>query len=478
MTTANKNESLNHLLSPALFAEWASKGKWKLARHLHLLSKELRAVCTGQNRRLIVQMPPRHGKSELTSKYFPAWYLGVNPTRKVILSSSTSNLATNFSGQCRDVLLEHGKSFGVNVRRDKHSASEWKLKQGAECRSVGVGGAVFGFGAHLAIIDDYCGSIESALSQAERDSTHRWFHGTIRNRLEDEKTGAIVIVATRYHTNDLVGRLLKEQSLGGDQWRVLNLCALAGDNDPLGRKPGEALWPERWGRVHLERERQSLAASGYPWMFDALYQGEPPSVLDSEFPTSYFSDDIWFDLWPAHKEVVSRAVYVDPSMGKTNKSDYSAIIAVAKDIHGTYWIDADIQRRPVTQIAADAVDWFADFQAEALGCETNAFQELVGDHLKEEARRRAIDCLFVGFNNSIDKRVRIRRLTSPLAESRIRFKRGSPGVALLLEQLRGFPSHKHDDGPDALEGGIRLVNHTLNGTIHQASEGVPQYVGS
>jgi predicted phage terminase large subunit-like protein len=283
-----------------------------------------------------------------------------------------------------------------------------------------------------------------------------------------------VIVATRYHKDDLVGRLLREQTRGGDQWKVISFPAFAELNDPLGRNEGEALWPEKWSAEYLEREQNSIAISGYPWIFEALYQQQPPDIIDTEFPSEYFGDHIWFDEsdYPRPQDITNRVIYVDPSMGKSDKSDYSAIIMIAVDIGGKFWIDADIQRRPASRIVEDAIGWHSRFRPEALGCETNAFQELLGPMLQAEAIRQGEDVFYVGASNAIDKKVRIRRLTPHLAYGDLRFKRNSPGVNLLLEQLRGFPSHKHDDGPDALAGAVKLAKDIMSGEvfIHDSNE--------
>lgn len=430
-------------------------------------------MARGKCRRLIVEMPPRHGKSELCAKYFTAWYRGTFPERKVCLASATHPLASKWSAEARDLLGEHGRGlFGVNLREDKQAAGEWALEEGGETRAVGVGGSLFGFGFHVAVIDDYFGSIEQALSQAERDRCHRWFHGTIRNRLEDEATGAIAILATRYHKDDLVGRLLKEQEHGGDQWRVIRLPALAELNDPLGREVGEALWPEKWSQGYLEREQRSLSQGGYPWMWEALYQQTPPEIIDSEWPTEYFDDHIWFDDWNEAGDVACNVIAIDPSLGKSVKSDYSAIVMLAKDLEGTYWVDADLRRRPSSVIVRDALDHHRAFKPVALGCETNQFQELLRGQFEEKAETDGQHIWFCGINNHLPKRVRIRSLTPLLAKQKLRFKRHSPGVSLLLEQLKGFPSHKYDDGPDALEMAIRLCESILQGTV---ASGEPQY---
>lgn len=466
------------IATPALFARSASRGRWLMGRHHAALDRELVEVAAGRCKRLIVQMPPRHGKSELSSKYFPAWYASTFPKRKVILGSATEKLATNFSSQARDLVDEFGNWFGTELSKDKRSAAAWKTEQGGEVRSVGVGGSIFGFGAHLIIIDDYCGSIDQALSLAERDACHRWFQGSIRNRLEDEQSGAIVIVATRYHKDDLVGRLLKEQREGGDQWKLVRFTAIADHDDgkdSLGRLPGESLWPQKWSSQFLEREKSSLAISGYPWMWEALYQQEPPDIINTEFPSEYFADHIWFDDWPSPKDTVCKVIAIDPSLGKTDKSDYSAIILMALDIHGNYFIDADLQRRPSSKLVIDAIQHHIQFGPVAFGCEANGFQELLAGQFMAEARKQSVDPWFCSINNHLSKQVRVRSLTPLLHHQRFKFRRNSPGVNLLLEQFRGFPVHKHDDGPDGLEMAKRLMDQVIAGAIIDQPEETTVY---
>jgi predicted phage terminase large subunit-like protein len=437
-----------------------------MARHHALMDRKLVDVAKGRIKRLIIQMPPRHGKSELCAKYFTAWYRGMFPERKALITSATQPLAAKWSGEARDLLGQYGaSSFGVTLRQDKAAASEWCLNEGGETRAAGVGGSIFGFGFHVGIIDDYFGTIEQALSETERNKVHQWFHGTMKNRQEDEGLSAIVIIATRYHKDDLVGRLLKEQAAGGEKWDVVRLPALAEENDPLGRQPGEALWPEKWSREYLEGERLSLARSGYPWMFEALYQQNPPDIIDSEWPSHYFDDGIWFDELPPMDRTACRVIAIDPSLGKSDTSDYSAIIEATRDHDGIYWIDADIRRRPATEIAVDAVAAHRRLKPDAIGCESVQFQELVGTLILHEAEKVSEEMNVCGIPADGEKKVRIRRLSPLLAGGKLKFRRNSPGTALLVEQIKGFPSHKYKDGPDALEMAVRLARHVLEGGL-------------
>lgn len=420
---------------------------------MEILDRELTAIETGANNRLIVQMPPRHGKSMLTSCYFPAHYLGVHPQRTMILTSATDDLACDFSGMARDLLAEHGHLFGVTMRQDRASVKRWDLQQGGGLRAGGVGsGSLMGRGADVLIIDDYFPNVETALSETQRTKLYQWYLSTSGTRLSP--SGAIVIVATRWHGKDLIGMVLKNAEQTGEEWRVINFPALGDD--------GAALWPEQWPAEKMEAKRHELYASGYPWLWEALYQQSPPDVLDAEWPSEYF-DDIWTDHWPADKHLTVAAL--DPSLGKTDKSDYSAFVAVAKGYDGVYYVDANIGRRPSSRIVAEGIEWMRQFRPDAFGCETNQFQELLRTMFEAAIERTGLTMHGVfGLNNTMNKLTRIRLLTPLLAQGRIKIRRGSSGTALLVEQLKGFPSHKFDDGPDALEMAVRLCEELLRGS--------------
>jgi len=425
-----------------------------MARHLAILDRELTGIETGQIKRLIVEMPPRHGKSMLTSCYFPAHYLGMHHGRNVILTSATDELAMDFSALSRDLVAEHGWMFGCKLRSDRASMQRWQLEQGGGLRAAGVGGGIMGRGADLLIIDDYFKSHEPALSETQRNKLYQWYLSTSGTRLSPE--GAIVIIATRWHHKDLIGQVLKNAEETGEEWRVLSFPALAGD--------GAALWPEQWPANAMETKRREFYSSGYPWMWEALYQQHPPEVLDAEWPPEYF-DCIWCDRWPEKQERHLIAVALDPSLGHTEKSDYSAFVAVAKGLNGVYYVDANIDRRPSRQIVDHGVDWMCHINPDFFGCEINAFQELLAPMFEAALpRARVPDHQVYRIHNHLPKVTRIRSLTGLLAAGRIRIRKGSPGASLLLEQLKGFPSHKYDDGPDALEMAIRMCEELLQGT--------------
>lgn len=197
-------------------------------------------------------------------------------------------------------------------------------------------------------------------------------------------------------------------------------------------------------------------------------------VQGAEFSGAYFLDSIWFDDWPT--TLMHKAVALDPSKGKSEKSDYSAFVMLGMGYDGKLYVDADIQRRDVWRIADDGIDLFQRWGPQAFGVEVNQFQEVLAGVMAERARTRGIMLPLVPITNTENKRTRIRATLTPfLARGDFKFKRGSRGARLLVEQLRGFPLGQHDDGPDALEMGVRLVrglveSATMAGMDHYNQE--------
>lgn len=224
---------------------------------------------------MVVQAPPRHGKSYTTSIFTPSWYLGLYPRRRVMLTSNEASLARDFGQASRDLLSDVGPDlYGVSVRQDSRSSSDWRTTAGGGMLTAGVGGAITGKGGDLLIIDDPFKNAEQASSLVIREKVWHWWLSTARTRLHPG--GFVILVLTRWHDDDLAGRLLKaaREDPDVDQWHELRLPALAEADDPLGRKPGEPLWPARYDAATLEKTRKS--SGPYWWCTPA----ETPIVMD------------------------------------------------------------------------------------------------------------------------------------------------------------------------------------------------------
>lgn len=218
------------------------------------------------------------------------------------------------------------------------------------------------------------------------------------------------------------------------------------------------LWPEEEDLYTL----MCIRAESGPAAYEREKQNSPVNPDLCEWPESYFDETIWFDEWPPMR---LKTLALDPSKGGDSRhGDYSAIVALGVDKDGLLYVEADLARRPTPQIVADAVEWHRRFEPDVFGVETNQFQELLAAEFEAEFRRQGMLAVRPWpIENTANKQVRIRRLGPHLAARRLRFRHGSPGTALLVEQLAEFPVGDHDDGPDALEMALRLAALAIQG---------------
>jgi predicted phage terminase large subunit-like protein len=303
-----------------------------------------------------------------------------------------------------------------------------------------------------------------AIFATVRQNHWDWYQSVARTRLEPG--AAIVLIMTRWSEDDLAGRLLKQQEEGGEPWEVLRMPAIyeGGDPDPIGRKVGEALWPERWPLAALEKTRATLE----PYWWLALYQQVPGPEGATEWPASYFNwPGFWFSHWPDDDDLMCKVLALDPSKGKDAKEgDYRAWIKLARDREKKLYVEADLRRdRSAEAMAREAVDYVADWHPDRLALEANGFQELLWPLFKHESRARQVPLPIDAKSllvNTVSKEARIRRLGPYLFQRQMRFKWDSAGTRLLVEQLRQFPVGDHDDGPDALEQALRLMIGLVN----------------
>ena len=266
-------------LTPATLAVKITDGKWIPAPHLLYLSTAVTTAIMKGGQFIIVTMPPRHGKSEFLSVNVPIWFLEHFPTQRIILTSYGADLATEFALKVRDTFqnpdLEH--LLNTRLRRDKMQLANFKTTEGGGMISIGIGGAITGKGADLLLVDDYVKNAEEALSESQKKKAWEWLLSTALTRVEPG--GSVIMLATRWDTKDLIGMVLRKfdelQEAGFEPPTIINLPALARPNDPLGRKEGEALWPERYDEKALRRLKALLGT--YWW--EGLYQQDPPSSM-------------------------------------------------------------------------------------------------------------------------------------------------------------------------------------------------------
>ncbi len=244
------------------------------------IASKLHEVETGKCKRLIISCPPRVGKSREVAIEFPTHYLGAHPAHEIAVASYAAGLAVEHSKAARMRIDEdevYHAIFDTRLREGDNRQDQWRTQQGGAYRAVGIGGGLTGKGFHLGIIDDYHKDYQEAHSQAQRDKVWNWFWSVFYTRRMDDDA-AIIVFATRWHPDDLIGRLTdpkrKTELLASgidEEWDVLNIPALAELNDPLGREVGEAIFPERFSREGFEVTKASMGS----YLWSALYQGSP-----------------------------------------------------------------------------------------------------------------------------------------------------------------------------------------------------------
>jgi len=338
------NKILNDLwrLSPARMAEHFDGGDFKRYHHIDYLDRILAPAIARGNARLIISMPPRSGKSLLTSFYTPAWFLSLYPKRNVILASYEANFAASWGRRVRNFIEENSDQLGIRLASDSTASDRFHLLEGGSMVTAGAGGSITGRGASLAIIDDPIKNAEEANSQTQRDKMQEWFSSVMLTRLEPG--ASMIVMMTRWHQDDLIGRLLREQT----GWTEVRLAALAEENDPLGRPVGAALCPERYDELTLADTRIRVGSR----IWDSLYQQRPTSDEGNIIKRDWFK---FYQFLPAKFDQVIMSA--DLTFKDTKNSDYVVIQIWGKLGANKYLIDQVRARMdfPTTIAAIEAL---------------------------------------------------------------------------------------------------------------------------
>lgn len=413
---------------------------YERSRHADLLIRHLEAVERGDVRRLAVFMPPRHSKTYHVSERFPAWLLGREPTAQVILASYGAELAERNSRVVRNLLRDERWPFrGVRVAEDSAAVNRWSTNHGGIVVAAGVGGAMTGFGAHVLIVDDPVKGRLEADSEVTRETTWNWYTEVARTRLMPG--GRIVACQTRWHEDDLAGRILN--SSGAADWTVLDLPALAPADqpDPLGRRPGEPLWPEWYDGDALDEIRRDLTSEQGSRAWHALYQQRPTADEGGLFKRAWFAQR--YDAAPERMHVV---LAVDAAYKTGVANDYSAIVAAGTDRLDHYVLDVRRERLEYPELRRAIVDAAAQWRPTCVLIEDTA----AGQSAIQELRRMPGLPPIVPMKVTASKQARATAV-APLAEAgKVKLPSGKNWTGALLDELAAFPAGRHDDQVDAL----------------------------
>ncbi len=429
------------------------RGQWQTAKHLKYLISKLEAfvedVENGKSPRLIITMPPRHGKSEVTTKKFPAWVLGNHVDWEIIIASYSADLAEKFSRICRDTFESHEKVFDVKLSRNSSSVKEWGIDgYRGVLAATGVGGSATGKGAHIAIIDDPFKNREEANSHLKRERVWDWYKSTIRTRLAPG--GGMIVIQTRWHDEDLAGKLMKAmKEEDGEEFELINLPAVAEVGDTLGRKVGEVLWPERFALDELMKIKKAIGR--LEWA--SLYQQKPTIDGGSIMRRKDFR---YFQMNDQYLEIIEeekvRKIFVSDCMifqtidtaqktGKVNDDTAIATWLVDKQAN-LYLLDMFLEKIEVPdqwqKIKELRIRWNATFQA----CEDKSS----GIGLIQQSKRDGLPLKVLKADT--DKVTRSIPFSIMLESKKIFFNSRMTNLDKVEEQLLKFPNATNDDATD------------------------------
>lgn len=439
-----------------------------------LIAAALDSVIAGECSRLMIFAPPQHGKSELTSVRLPAYWLGRRPDDPVIVTSYGADLAESKSRQARDIVQsdEYKALFGdlapvdapVTLRADSRAVARWQLAHHrGGLLAVGVGGPVTGHGAALGIIDDPFENWEQAQSATHRNRVWDWYRGTFRTRIWQR--GAVVLIMTRWHENDLAGRLLADQP---GEWQVLRLPALAetqeerdfyhrkmglavGVPDPLARAPGEALAPSRYDAPALTRIKRDVGSL----VWGAEYQGAPTAAEGTMIKRE------WLKIIPtAPKDVIARVRYWDKAGSTAASAKYTAGVRLALGADGLISIEHVIRgkwstgdRRQVMKQTAQA-----DGPQVLIGIEQEPGSSGL-DSVRDEQRLLLGYAVFAD-RPSGDKDTRMQPFVAQVEGGNVRLVAGAWNQEY-IDEMCALPNGAYRDQADATSGALNRLREYM-----------------
>ena len=409
-------------------------------RHHKLMADKFERIANGELRRVIINMPPRHTKSEFASFLLPSWFLGRFPQKKVIQTSHTAELAVGFGRKVRnlvgaDVYKEVFPNVGLQA--DSKAAGRWSTNHGGEYFAIGVGGAVTGKGADLLIIDDPHSEQEAKLAMTDPgifDSVYEWYTSGPRQRLQPG--GSIVIVMTRWSTKDLTGRILKSsiEDEKVNEWEIIELPALLPSGNPL--------WPEFWPIEELEALKAELPVSKW----NAQYQQKPTSEEGAIIKREWWK--IWEGDRPPSCEFIIQSW--DTAFTKSNRSDFSACTTwgvfhpdEGPDAH-VILLDAFKERLEFPDLKRKAFEMWKDWEPDAFVVEAKA----AGAPLIYELRQMGIPVQEFTPSRGNDKVVRVNAVSDLFSSGKVWAPR-KRWAEEVMEEIAGFPYSDNDDLTDS-----------------------------
>ena len=409
--------------------------------HHKIFGDKLERVARGELKRLIVNMPPRHTKSEFASYLFPAWVMGQKPHTKIIQATHTAELAVGFGRKVKNLLdseIYRDVFPDIQLARDAKASGRWSTDMGGEYYAVGVGGALAGRGADLCIIDDPV-SEQDALSPAALDNIYEWYTSGPRQRLQPG--GAIIIVMTRWSIRDLTAKVLQKQAEGGaDQWEVVEFPAIFPDTDNV-------LWPEFWSRDELEGVKASIPVSKWNAQYLQNPTAEEGAIIKRE----------WWNVWEADDPPPCEYIIqsYDTAFTKSERADYSAITTWGifypdeGEEPAIILLDAEKGRWEFPELKDAALRLYNEYDPDMVLIE----QKASGTPLTHEMRQMGIPVSAFTPGRGADKFSRM-NACAPVFESGMVWSPESRWAEEVIEECASFPNGEHDDLADSMTQAI------------------------
>ena len=409
--------------------------------HHKIFGDKLERVARGELKRLIVNMPPRHTKSEFASYLFPAWVMGQKPQTKIIQATHTAELAVGFGRKVKNLLdsdIYRDVFPDIQLARDAKASGRWSTDMGGEYYAVGVGGALAGRGADLCIIDDPV-SEQDALSPAALDNIYEWYTSGPRQRLQPG--GAIIIVMTRWSIRDLTAKVLQKQAEGGaDQWEVVEFPAIFPETDNV-------LWPEFWSRDELDGVRASIPVAKWNAQYLQNPTAEEGAIIKRE----------WWNVWDHDDPPVVDYIIqsYDTAFTKSERADYSAITTWGVfhpdegDEAAIILLDAEKGRWEFPELKDAAMRLYEEFEPDMVLIE----QKASGTPLTQDLRKMGIPVSGFTPGRGADKFSRM-NACSPVFESGMVYAPDTRWAEEVIEECASFPNGEHDDLADSMTQAI------------------------
>lgn len=415
-------------------------------RHHRAIAAAYEKVEAGEWLNLIIEMPPRHGKSELASKRGVPWFVGKDPFRQVIWATYNDDFAGDNGRAMREIIRSpEYQAIFPNAQLKKGSQAQDRLEftAGGAIFPVGRGSAITGRGADMAVIDDPIKGREEAESAAIRKRLWDWFNDDIYTRLLDDG-GRVIIIMTRWHEDDLVGRLTDPTNSHYNEeearkWRILSLPALARENDPLGRQEGEALWPERFPAPHL-----NAIKNRNPRGFASLYQGRPSPDEGDYFEKKTITTYASIKDLPKNLRMFAAS---DHAVSTKQRADLTCLGIGGMDEDGVLWVHPDLAwaRYPTDITVEKMMGLMTRHRPLSWWAEGDHISKSIGPFLRKRMLADHVNCAVEPVTISKDKETVGQSIKGMMAMGLVRFPAFAPWWPDALDELLKFPNAAHDD---------------------------------